>query len=135
MTSVSAAVAIPNGDEFELSDIGNAMRFIYGPFGEDVRYVPAARTWMYWDGRRWAADEIRTVRRWAQETIVSLFEYVAKIPDDKARERLAKHAIHSQSDQRIRALLACAEAIQDVAVRPAAFECEPVVIQRRERDR
>jgi len=45
---------------FPLTEDGNAQRFIRF-HGEDVRYRPGKKEWLYWDGVRWQPDDTDTV--------------------------------------------------------------------------
>jgi putative DNA primase/helicase len=48
-----------------LSELGYARRLI-AVYGDRIRYVPAWRRWLIWDGQRWAHDSTGQAARWAK---------------------------------------------------------------------
>ena len=56
---------------YSLDDMGNAKRFI-DMFGEDFRYNYTDRTFLYWDGCRWAADLDGAAERAADVSVESM---------------------------------------------------------------
>ncbi len=107
-----------------LTDIGNAQRFVYA-HGDSVRYVPAQEAWYVYDGRRWALDETCEVERRCQATAMDIYREVPHTLDADARKALAKWAQASESHSRLRAMQACAQAIEGIAIRPDAFDADP----------
>ncbi|MGH3126260.1 MAG: hypothetical protein ACRDND_35230, partial [Streptosporangiaceae bacterium] len=45
------------------SELGYARRLI-AVYGDRLRYLPAWRRWLAWDGQRWAADDTGQAQRW-----------------------------------------------------------------------
>src|SRR5205814_1175832 len=71
----------PVPDAERLDDIGNARRFVFR-HGTDVRYVAAWKTWLTWDGNRWAGDETGEIERRAKDTVLAIDDAVAKESDE-----------------------------------------------------
>lgn len=109
------------------TDIGNAQRFAYY-HGTDLRFLAGAEYWLAWDGRRWRRDDLLEADRRAKETTLAIIEEVRAAQDDlddTARKALLKHAIASQSDQRIRAMLRRARAEHGMAILQEDLDRDP----------
>lgn len=98
-----------------LSEIGNAERFANTYRGE-VLYCHALRTWLIWDGTRFAPDEGAQVEQYAKKTVRRLCQDAFTIEDKETREATLKFALCSESDHGIRALLSRAEAEDGIPV-------------------
>jgi putative DNA primase/helicase len=100
---------------FNLTDLGNAARFIHR-HGENLRYCWPWGKWLVWDGRRWIKDDSGEVYRLAKETVASIYQEAAAAPDEEARKALAKHAVRSEAGSRIKEMVDLARS--DVPVMP-----------------
>ncbi len=107
-------------EEHHLSDLGNAKRFARQHL-DGVRYCHSRRCWYIWDGRRWAADADGTIYRLAEETVRSIYEEAARA-EGPEREALAKHALKSEAEARIRAMVSLAENAAGLAVTRDRFD-------------
>jgi len=99
---------------YERSDLGNAERFI-ARCGDRVRWVPARKSWLVYDGKCWRLDECGEVLKLAQETARSIHKDAAAEPDQKKQAEIARFAISSQNENRINGMLSMAK--PHVAVR------------------
>ena len=86
------------------TDTGNAERFAIDHH-LDVRYIHSWKRWMVWDSKRFALDTNGAVVRWAQETIRNLYQRAYEVDDKKERQQLAKWALQSEAEPKIRAML------------------------------
>jgi hypothetical protein len=89
----------------ETKDIGNADRLLL--FGQgDLRYVPAYKRWVVWDGQRWPVEdhEQEEVRLTAHAMIRAYGLQAAEAPESQ-RERHLKFAAESGNSARIANLL------------------------------
>ncbi len=79
-----------------LTDVGNADRLaaLHGPA---LRYCAPWRAWNVWDGRRWARDATLQAQEYAKDTVRSIFGEASQTRSKKAREKLATHALKSDS--------------------------------------
>jgi putative DNA primase/helicase len=116
----------PKQVRFQLTDIGNAERFVER-HGEDVRYVDEWSRWLVWDGRRWATDRTREVHRRAKDTVRAMFLEAADLAGSE-REMLAKHAFRSEKDSQIRAMLERVKAEPGIAVTPESLDSDPLLL-------
>jgi len=107
--------------EFKRTDMGNAERLVYH-FGDKVRYCHAWKTWLIWDGKRWCPDETNHIKELAKKTVRHIYDEAKKTNDDSKRQALAKHAVSSESEQRIRAMVSLAQSDNLVAIKPDDFD-------------
>ncbi|PLS86750.1 MAG: hypothetical protein CYG60_05595 [Actinobacteria bacterium] len=114
---------LPQGTLF--TDVGNARRY-FDAHGPDLRYCWPWGKWFVYDGKRWAVDQAGEVQRRAKDVAVCIFQEAA----DAARagqadlsERLAKHAIRTQSATSIENMIKLAK--PDVPVKPDQLDRDP----------
>jgi putative DNA primase/helicase len=90
------------------SDLGNAERFV-DMFGDRVRWCPARKAWMVYDGKRWAWDERAQVVKLAHQAARSIHKDAAAEPDPAKQREIAKFAVSSQNEGRISGMLSQAK--------------------------
>lgn len=86
---------------YTLDDMGNAKRFL-DLFGEDFRYNYTDKTFLYWDGCRWAADQTSAVERSADVSVEAMSaeaEWYEKNGDEDAAKAFRKHIKASRSNK------------------------------------
>lgn len=91
----------PETNLYTLDDMGNAKRFI-DLFGEDFRYNYTDKTFLYWDGCRWAADQTSAVERSADVSVEAMSaeaEWYEKNGDEDAAKAFRKHIKTSRSNK------------------------------------
>lgn len=104
-----------------LNDTGNADRFIAFR-GSELRYCPAIRKWLVWDGRRWAVDDKGAIRRAAKQTMLEFLSQAAHA-DDKD---LQDFAYGSLDARRINNTIALAEC--ELIVTPDQLDTHPFLL-------
>jgi putative DNA primase/helicase len=104
------------------SDLGNAGRFM-DMFGDRVRWCPARKLWLFFDGTRWAWDECGEVLKLAQETARSIHKEAAAEPDPAKQREIARFAVSSQNEGRINGMLS--QAKPHAALRLADLDADP----------
>lgn len=97
------------------TDVGNAQALV-AAHGQDMRYVPRWKTWIVWDGRRWCRDETGEVERRAKSVVRGWMHEAKTMEDKDARAALMKHALRSESSNRIRAMIDLARSEPGVAI-------------------
>lgn len=117
------AVAATESERLDLSDLGNAERLVLR-YGKQLRYVGAWRQWLVWDGRRWARDTTGEVVRFAKATVRGLYEEAAHEDDGKQRAEIVKHALRSQSERAIRAMIELAKSEPAIPVDPQDLDAD-----------
>ena len=105
-----------------LTDLGNASRLI-AHHGQDLRYCYPWGSWLIWDGRRWSLDESGEIHRRAKQTVTEIYREAADAADDETRKALAKHAVRSEAENRIQAMISLAKS--EVPIMPAAMDANP----------
>jgi len=90
------------------SDLGNAERFV-DMFSDRVRWCPARKTWMVYDGARWAWDERGVVVKLAHQVARGIHKDASAEPDPAKQREIAKFAISSQNEGRISGMLSQAK--------------------------
>src|SRR5262249_6724545 len=82
--------------------------------------------WFLWDGRRWVEDRVREVERHAKHTVRLIIEQeAATIDDDTERKRLIEHALRSESEHRIAAMIALARSEPGIPVTSEGLNANP----------
>jgi putative DNA primase/helicase len=107
--------------EFLRNDTGNAGRLIL-KFGDRLRYCPAMRKWLCWDGRRWAVDDKGAARRLAKQ---AMLDYLAEATEAEDKDHMA-FAYHSLDARRIANLLTMAEC--ELVITPGELDTHPFLI-------
>lgn len=105
------------------TDLGNAERFV-SLHGERIRFSRSLG-WMVWTGKRWAQDTTGEVSRLAVEAVRNIYREAAEADDEKERKALAKHAMHSEAKNHIKAAIELASFAQGVACRGDEFDQKP----------
>ncbi len=106
------------------TDVGNAQALV-AAHGPDMRYVPRWKTWIVWDGRRWCRDETGEVERRAKAVVRGWMHEAKTMEDKDARAALMKHALRSESSNRIRAMIDLARSEPGVAIDYNALDQRP----------
>ena len=113
-----------NEFEINLTDLGNARRLVFR-HGEDLRYCHTWGKWLVWDGIRWARDDTGAVMRRAKETVSSIYAEASAVIDPDERKKIAAHAIRSESERGLKAMVNLAASELKIAVTPAIFDQDP----------
>jgi putative DNA primase/helicase len=113
---------VPLSDEHN-TDLGNA-RVLVRFYGDRIRYVFERRSWLAWDGRRWATDATGAVHRYAKDTVGELYARAARLKDGGDREKAGKWASQSENVARIDAMVKLASTNEDVAITPADLDTD-----------
>jgi putative DNA primase/helicase len=90
------------------TDLGNARRFVKW-HGKNIRFIPEWRKWIVWNGCNWDIDNDGAAMRLAKETVEAMYEEASQLPSNAQRDALLKHAIRSQAEARLKAIVSLAE--------------------------
>jgi putative DNA primase/helicase len=116
--TTGAAVKRPN-----LTDAGNAARFAL-QHREWARYVYAWRRWLLWSGQCWRLDPGDGAMRMAKATAEGIYLEAGGAREDEERKQIAKWAIASESEPRLRAMLSLAASEPGVPVAPEELDAD-----------
>lgn len=97
------------------TDYGNAERLV-AQHGDELRYVPGVG-WHAWDGVRWRRDDTGEVVRRAKQSARTILTEAEQTDDAQERKILAKWALTSETDPRLRAAISLAESELQVITR------------------
>lgn len=122
MTQTGTTVTRPNP-----TDVGNGQRFALQHRGW-AHYCYAWRTWLIWSGQHWQRDAGDRAMQMAKATAAGLFVELASVTPDEARRHLAKWAMASQSEPRLRAMLTLAQSEPGIPVTPEELDTDPMLL-------
>jgi putative DNA primase/helicase len=106
---------------FKPTDLWNAALFVHR-HGDKVRYCDKMGGWHVYDGLRWIRAECGEAERLAKKTVRHIYEIALAEQNDERRQTMAKHAVRSESVEKIKALLELARSEEGIAVQPEAFD-------------
>ena len=112
---------------FPLTDAGTAEELMRR-HGHVFRYVPVWKSWMAYDGARWARDEYGALPRVMVAMLRRIVDEAQRIEDAELRSKLIGHAIRYESANRIDAVLRLARHIPGVAVSHDVFDASPMLL-------
>ena len=110
---------------FNNTDLGNAGRLI-AHHGQDLWYCYPWGSWLIWDGRRWSVDETGEIQRRAKATVKEIYREAAAASDEDTRKALAKHAVRSEAENRIQAMISLAKS--EVPIMPQDLDAAPMLM-------
>lgn len=121
---VRALPAVEDPERMRLSDVGNARRLV-ARHGPDMHYVPDWKQWLVWNGVHWQRDANGQMDRWATETTERMARQALRIGDERRRATVLHHARRSESDRRMRAMIARAATLARVPVSADSLDVHP----------
>src|SRR5215218_9158131 len=86
------------------TDLGNSERFV-DAHRDRVLWCPARKSFLCWDGKRYAWDERGEAVKLAHATARSIFHEAADAEGEKEQKAITKWALASQNESRINAML------------------------------
>ncbi len=111
--------------ELPLTDAGNSRRLVR-TLGDDLRYCDAWHKWLAWDGTRFAFEDTGQSMR-AARAAVHLMEAEAMAAGPARAAEVRRHALRSQSAERLSAMLRLAQSEREIAVHARAFDRDPML--------
>jgi len=118
--------------DLPLTDVGNAERLVY-LHGDRFRWAVDRRTWLAWDGRRWAEGSEDRVRALALDAIRQTQAAGVRLDPNQPRQGNTKadilmHAIRSEDRRRVDAAVALARILDGVAIADKALDQQPMLL-------
>ena len=95
-------------EDIHETDLGNAARLVK-QHGQELRYCWPQKRWYGWDRKRWASDDTGGVYRQAIKTVRNIYREAAEVEDER-RKKLATHALKSESEPKLTAMVKLARA-------------------------
>jgi putative DNA primase/helicase len=118
--------ADPDPDEPK-SELGYARRLIL-VYGDRLRYVPAWRRWLVWDGKRWAHDTTGQAARWMKSIARLVTSDVLAIEEEKERLAAVNLARRGESSAGVSGALALAGTEPEVVATPDDLDADPFLL-------
>ncbi len=109
---------------FSMSDMGNAER-LAAMHGRDIRYIHPWQKWVNWNGMRWMIDDEGEIVFMAKQAVRGIYEEAKDEMDRKRSAELARFAITSESDHRLRAMIHLCQSELGIPALPAQFDRDP----------
>jgi putative DNA primase/helicase len=110
--------------DIKCTDFGNAERLVLR-YGHELRYCYPWKTWLAWDGKRWQRDSQGAVEQRAKATIQGIYAEAADTHDEERRKALAKWALQSEGERRIKAMIELAKSEPGIPILPEDFDRDP----------
>lgn len=105
------------------TDMWNAHLFVK-MHGESIRYCNSLGGWLVWNGLIWSPDETFQIMRFAQETVREIHR-MASISGDTD---LFKHAIKSEAEARMNAMVSLARYGESITLSSDAFDANDFLV-------
>jgi putative DNA primase/helicase len=109
------------------TELGYAKRLVRA-YGGRLRYVPAWRRWLVWDGQRWDRDESGQAARWMKTIARQITAGTQAIPDPAEREAAYRQARKGEAAHAIAGALTLAGTEHPVVAVPASFDPDPFLL-------
>jgi putative DNA primase/helicase len=109
------------------SELGYARRLV-AVYGGRLRYVPAWRRWLVWDGQRWAQDATGQAARWMKAIARRLTCDALTIEDAKERQAALNLARKGESSAGISGALTLASTEAGIVVTPDDLDADPFLL-------
>lgn len=108
---------------YNLTDLGNAERFAEH-HRNAIRWCGEWKCWMVWDGKRWQRDDSLAAMQLAKKTVRSIYQEASNAQDDD-RIKISRHAMKSESEASIRAMLAAARSELEMSIHAKELDDSP----------
>ena len=93
---------------FHCSDLGNAERLAHN-YGDMLGYCHIWKKWLIWDDTKWSEDETGQIKQIAKKTVRKIYDEARQSEDDNKRQTIGRHALSSESNGRIKAMVSLAQ--------------------------
>jgi putative DNA primase/helicase len=93
--------------------------------GENIRFIPEWEKWIIWSGNRWKVDNDGAVVRLAKETVTTMYSEALQITNQSQRDALIRHALKSQAESRLNAMVSLAESESEIVLSAKLLDADP----------
>lgn len=109
---------------FHPTDLGNAERFAFF-HRHNLKHCDPTQSWYIWNGRRWEEDAERRIEVWAKQTARRIYRESDEATDKSLRQELSRHAVKTESAQRIRAMIDLSRSEPGIPITPDQLDADP----------
>ena len=131
MTDIPSSLADLDSDDplpgEPRTELGYARRLIH-VYGTRLRYVPAWRRWLVWDGSRWAHDATGQAQRWAKVIARRITTDAMAIQDEATRKAAVSLARRGESAHAVAGALTLAGTEPGIVVTPDDLDADPFLL-------
>jgi putative DNA primase/helicase len=131
MTEIPASLADLDGNDpvpgEPWTELGYARRLIH-VYGGRLRYVPAWRRWLVWDGKRWAHDATGQAQRWAKVIARRITTDALAEEDEQKRKSAVSLARRGESAHAVAGTLTLAGTEPGIVVTPGDLDADPFLL-------
>ncbi len=113
--------------QFRPTDAGNALLFV-DLFKRDLRYVEKWKAWLVWNGKRWVETSDTEMLPLARAATECMFAAAAQMADEDKQKKLRAHALASQREPRLQAMLDLAKGEPAIRIEPAQLDADPLLL-------
>lgn len=108
------------------TDLGNARRLVHR-HGVNIRFIVEWNKWIVWNelSERWELDQNGAVMRLAEETTLDMLAHALTMNNQGDRDQWLKHAMRSQSEPRLRAMVNLAQSEDGVTISADRLDADP----------
>lgn len=110
-----------------LTELGYARRLVR-TFGGRLRYVPAWRRSLVWDGSRWAHDATGQVPRWMKSIARAQTAWAMAITDEKERAAAIRLTRRGETSAAVAGALTLASTERGIVVTPDDLDADPFLL-------
>jgi putative DNA primase/helicase len=112
----------------QLTDSTNAARLVK-EHGKDIRYFPAWKKWVVWNGKYWETDEGGAlIHERGLESVRNIYDEILKTDDYIERIEIEKLAMISESVRRREAMVRTASYISDLYINSDDLDKNPYLL-------
>lgn len=114
----------PSPAPLPTTDVGNARRFV-SQYHHHLRYLPERDIWLVWNQHYWQEDWNNQVVQMAKATAEAIKAEAIAAVDDSLQKVLRDHCRSSQSQSRLKAMIALAESEPGIPIQVSALDANP----------
>lgn len=114
-------VIIKNQEHYELSDTGNAQRFV-DRFGDSMKFNFENRNWTIWNGRYWQGDITNKIKVFAEIIINEMKNEAYSHTDEKERKDMLRNVMRASQSAGKEALIKEAQHLGNVPIVNSDFD-------------
>ena len=113
---------LPQKKYYHRTDSGNAER-LRDRFGEIIRYCPAFKHWLVYDGCYWRKEK-GELMQFAIKTARDMLAEASRIEDEATRKEMVRHAMLSENAGKLKAMIDVASNLEGLIIAPDDLDAD-----------
>jgi putative DNA primase/helicase len=110
-----------------VTELGYARRLV-ASYGARLRYVPAWRRWLLWDGTRWAHDSTGQAQRWMKSIARAQTAWAMAVEEDRDRAAAIRLTRRGETSAAVAGALTLASTEPRIVVTPDDLDADPFLL-------